>query len=374
MGPANPEVTSVGPDEVVITFTTSGGESVVTRVGDHEVSTDGPHHIARVRGLEPETDYGVAVEGAEPDRWLPPIVRTLARPKGRLLATVATANDVHFGETRCGITGIAEIDARGPVLSVAPGEEPYPEVMSRAVIADMRAVAPDAVVVKGDLTDTGTEQQYADFLAAYGSMGDTMHHVRGNHDAMTDPELATEDAPYAVDLDGVTLAVLDTVIPGTHGGQLTADQQHWLGDLAASRAGAVLVFGHHHCFNVERAESWAADREYFGIRPDDSRGLVDVFARHDNLVGYFAGHTHTNRVRRFAVTGDRPFAEIGCAKDFPGAWAEYRVHEGGYVQVMRRATAADAFDWAERTRAIIGGMYRDLVFGTIDDRCFTQRY
>ena len=46
-----------------------------------------------------------------------------------------------------------------------------------------------------------------------------MHHVRGNHDALTDPELAVEGAPYVVELDGVSLAVLDSTIPGTDAGR-----------------------------------------------------------------------------------------------------------------------------------------------------------
>ena len=58
--------------------------------------------------------------------------------------------------------------------------------------------------------------------------------------------------------------------------------------------------------------------DYFGIHPDDSERLVDVVARHPAIVGYFAGHTHRNRVRRFAATGDRPWVEVACVKDFPG--------------------------------------------------------
>jgi len=50
------------------------------------------------------------------------------------------------------------------------------------------------------------------------------------------------------------------------------------------------------------------------------------------------------------------------------------VYEGGYTQVMRRVTAADAFDWAERARAMIQGVYRDLVLGPIEARCFTQPF
>ena len=69
------------------------------------------------------------------DRWLPATVRTLAQPAGRLLATIATANDVHFGETECGRTGDPATDAIGPILRTEPGDPPYPLVMNRAVVA-----------------------------------------------------------------------------------------------------------------------------------------------------------------------------------------------------------------------------------------------
>ena len=45
---AHAELMSVGPDEVVVTFTSSPGERVTTRVGEHEVTTEGPFHDARV--------------------------------------------------------------------------------------------------------------------------------------------------------------------------------------------------------------------------------------------------------------------------------------------------------------------------------------
>ena len=34
-----------------------------------------------------------------------------------------------------------------------------------------------------------------------------------------------------------------------------------------------------------------------------------------------------------------PIVEVACVKDYPGAWAEYRVHEGGYTQLVRRITS-----------------------------------
>jgi predicted phosphodiesterase len=369
--PHEPELMSVGPDEVVVTFTTTDPAAVATRVGDHEVVTDGPYHVAHVTGLEPDTEYPLAVEGAPAGRWLPDAVRTLARPAGRLLATIATANDVHFGETECGRTGDPATDAIGPILSVGPGEDPYPLVMSRAAVAEMHAITPDAVVVKGDLTDTGRPEEYAEFLSVYGAFGDRLHHVRGNHDAMRDPTLATCDTPYAVELGHVTLAVLDSTLPGRVGGALGPTQRAWLDDLAASSTTPVMVFAHHPLWDLDARHP--VDPNYV-IAHDDSAVVLDIVARRENIVGFFAGHTHTNRVIRRGRARDVPLVEVACAKDYPGAWAEYRCYEGGYTQVMRRTSAPDALAWSERCRHMIQGIYRDLVLGSIRSRCFTERY
>jgi 3',5'-cyclic-AMP phosphodiesterase len=362
---AHAELMSEGPDEVVVTFTSEPGARVVTRVGEHEVATEGPFHDARVTGLEPDTEYELEIEGAAPDgRWLPARVRTLVRPTGRLLATLATANDVHFGETECGKTGDAATDAIGPVLRSEPGQPPYPETMNEAIVDEMLALDPDVVVVKGDLTDTGKQEEYERFLTCYRRLGARMHHVRGNHDAIRDPELAREGAPYVIARDGVTLAVVDTTVPGRVGGALDAAQRGWLDDVAADTPGPVLVLAHHPVYHH--------DPDY-GLAPDDRMALEGLFDRRDNVVGWLAGHTHANRVVR---AGGRkvPCVEVACGKDYPGAWAEYRIHDGGYTQVVRRVAAPDARAWSERARHMIQGIYRDLVLGSIDDRCFTQPF
>lgn len=370
-GPANAELMSVGTSEVVVTFTSEPDVAVITRVGDREATTTGPFHVARVEGLSPDTEYDLAVDGAVPDRWLPPSVRTLAQPAGALLATIATANDVHFGETRCGLTGDHATDAIGPILSSEPGDPPYPEVMGRGAVAEIVALDPDAVVVKGDLTDYGLPEQYQAFLATYGALGPRMYHVRGNHDAMSDPMMAIEGAPYTVELSGVTLAVLDTTAPGHVGGALPSEQVEWLDALAASATAPVLVFGHHPVWNLDTTHQ--VDPHY-AIAREGSIALLEVMRRRENIAGYFAGHTHTNRVRRYQRAPDVPCVEVACAKDYPGAWAEYRVYEGGYTQVMRRISTPDALAWSERCRCMIQGIYRDLVLGKITDRCFTHLF
>ena len=92
-----------------------------------------------LRGLEPDTDHDL--DGVT--------VRTLPRPGSELLCRFATVNDVHFGETECGILEGFEI---GPVFRSEPGEDPYPEMMNPGAIEEISALDPAAVVVKGDLT------------------------------------------------------------------------------------------------------------------------------------------------------------------------------------------------------------------------------
>jgi Icc protein len=281
------------------------------------------------------------------------------------LCRFATVNDVHFGETECGVMEGFEL---GPVFAAEEGDEPYPEMMNRGAIAEMRSIDPAVVLVKGDLTDRGVKEEYDAFLSAYGSaFGDRLHHIRGNHDAYEGESFAA-NAPFIIDLPGVRLAAIDTVIPRHHTGQVTADQIEWLDTIAADSDRPVLVFGHHHVWSPE---SRSREAGYFGINPDDSDRLVDVVARRPSIRGYFAGHTHRNRVRRFAITGDVPWVEVACVKDFPGTWAEYRVFEGGVMQIHRRVSSPEALAWTEKTRGMFGGVYPDYAFGKLEDRCFT---
>ncbi len=327
----------------------------LTTVADDEAVVHDGTTTRRYEGLAPDTDH--AIDGFS-FRTLPQL--------GERLATFATVNDVHFGEIECGI--VAGLDM-GPVFTSADGDEPYPEVMNRAAIAEMHAIDPDVVIVKGDLTCNGTDEEYEAFCAAYPpAFGERLVHVRGNHDAYRGGTYAAEPT-QRVDLAGVILAVLDTTTPGHTPGQVTVDQMEWLDDLAGSADRPVLVFGHHHPWSPDSRER---PDNYFGILPDFSELLVNVVARHPGILGYFAGHTHRNRVRRFSATGDRPWTEVACVKDYPGTWAEYRVYEGGVLQIHRRISTPEAMAWTEKTRHMYADTYAKYALGDLSDRCFAM--
>lgn len=334
-------------------------------VADAEVTTVADDHAVvfwgaewkRYDDLQPDATY--TYDGVT--------FTTLERPPGERLSTVATVNDVHFGETICGFESSTP-DA-GPIFRSEPGERPYPEVMNEAAVEEIAALDPpaDAVVVKGDLTDDGEQADYDAFLRCYGgAFGGRMHHIRGNHDAYKGQTIAPA-GPFLVDVPGARLAMLDTTVPFAPNGGVGDDQLEWLREVAGGDGPPVLLFGHHQPW---QPGSRTRPPTYSGINPDDSEKLVATVAALPRIAGYFCGHSHRNRVRRFTETGAFPWTEVACVKDFPGAWAEYRIFEGGILQVVHRIRRADALVWTERTRGMFEGLYPQFSFGRLADRCF----
>jgi predicted phosphodiesterase len=327
----------------------------VTTVADDLVVMHDGSTVHRHGDLTPDTTY--RFDGHE--------VRTLARPNGELLCRFATVNDIHFGEVEC---GRVDDDPRGPILRVEPGDPPYPEMMNRGAAQEIAEAGVETVVVKGDLTADGQPEEFAAFESCWGErFGSRLHVIRGNHDAYLGQDRFAGDA--VVDLPGVRLALLDTVIPTATTGRITAAQLEWLGDLAAEADRSVFVLGHHQ--NWLPGGTRSAD--YFGINPDDSERLVAVIAHQPSIVAYAAGHTHRNRVRHVPATGVVPYIEVACVKDFPGTWAEYRVFDGGILQVHHRISTPAALTWSERCRALyrdFGVDYVAYALARLEDRCF----
>ena len=103
-----------------------------------------------------------------------------------------------------------------------------------------------------------------------------------------------------------------------------------------------------------------------------SAGALRTMIRRTAFAAYTAGHTHRHRVRHMPC--GIPSIEIGCVKDFPGTWAEYRVYEGGIIQVVHRISAPEALAWSERCRHLysdFGIDYESYALGRLEDRCLS---
>ena len=328
----------------------------LTTVTDESAVFHEDESVHRVDGLASDSDherFGVAF-------------RTLARPPGSLLCRFATVNDVHFGEIEA---GKVDEDPNGPIRRSAPGAEPYPEVMNHTAANEMAAIDPVAVIVKGDLSAGGTQAEWDAFEACYRTaFGDRLEVVRGNHDSYQHQDAYAGDR--WIELTGLTVALLDTAIPGATTGMITTEQFEWLDDRTATSESPVFVMGHHQQWIGGAGGSRSDD--YFGLHPDCSDELDELCTRHSNVVAYAAGHTHRHRVRPMARSGV-PTIEVGCTKDFPGTWAEYRVFEGGIMQVVHRMSSPAALAWSESCRHLysdFGIDYETYALGSLADRCF----
>lgn len=328
----------------------------ITTVADETAVVHDGLDIRRYDGLAADSTH--SLDGLS--------VHTLARPRGELLCSFATVNDVHFGEDEA---GRLHEGSPGPFRRSAPGAPPYPEVMNRAAVDEITAIDPAAVIVKGDLSVDGHEHEWAAFEACYRTtFGERLHVVRGNHDAYRGQDRYA--GHQRIDLPGVTVALLDTVIAGETTGQFTPEMAAWLDDVATTSDVPVVAMGHHQQWIGTRSGRRSDD--YFGLHPDGSDLLDTVAARCSNIVAYSAGHTHRHRVRAMLQSGI-PSIEVGCVKDFPGTWAEHRVYEDGVMHLVHRMSSPEALAWSESCRdlyAADGVDYETYALGSLGDRCF----
>lgn len=324
----------------------------LTTVADNLAVFHHGQHVIRHENLEPDTDY--TEHGVD--------FRTLSTPPGRMLSVFATVNDVHFGETEC---GRVDDSPQGPIQRAEPHEGPYPITMNSSAISEMLELCPDAVIVKGDLTESGTDEQFQAFRDHYEvAFGEKLFVARGNHDAYHGQQEFTGD--QWITLPGLCVALIDTTIPTETTGRIDPPQFDWLESRLAASTDPVIIMGHH-----QQWTDGARNDDYFGLHPDCSDELDALCARHASVIAYTAGHTHRHRTRHMAMSGV-PTIEIGCVKDFPGTWAEYRVYEGGVMQIVHRISTPEALAWSNRCRnlyADFGVEYESYSMGTLDQRC-----
>lgn len=178
--------------------------------------------------------------------------------------------------------------------------------LSRAVAAINAMVPrPDAVLVTGDMTNDGTEDQYPALRDRLDALTVPYFPILGNHDGREAARATFADLPfvpkegdfcYRVDLGGISIVALDSHVPGAAGGEIGKSQLAWLdaeltdiGDLPS------IVMLHHPPF-----ETGIAFMD--GSVLDDSAALAEVIARYPTVERVLCGHLHRPIQKRFAGT------------------------------------------------------------------------
>jgi 3',5'-cyclic AMP phosphodiesterase CpdA len=217
-----------------------------------------------------------------------------------------------------------------------PGVDPTASL--GATLDELRRLpdAPDAVLVTGDLADSGLAAEYETVRALLAALGAPVYVLPGNHD---DRDLMREyfdlpgagDAPvqYAVDLGPMRLVVLDTTRPGEVRGELDRARLGWLdAELARAPAQITLLAMHHPPISTGIA-AW--DR--IGLPAADRRALGEIVRRHRQVRRLVAGHVHQTIMAELAGCSalTAPSTSTQVRLDFHPAEIELVARPPGFV-------------------------------------------
>jgi 3',5'-cyclic-AMP phosphodiesterase len=175
------------------------------------------------------------------------------------------------------------------------GVDPLPR-LERAVEAVRALPNPvDAVLVSGDLTDAGRDEDYRLVRVVLGRLDSPVHVLPGNHDlragvrrAFGLPGEGDEPVDYGVDVGPIRLVVLDSVVPGQDPGDFDEDQLRWLDAELGAHRERQIVLAMHHSPLATGIEEWDEVN-----LPVAARGaLATVIGRHPQVGAIVCGHLH----------------------------------------------------------------------------------
>ncbi|KVF71528.1 metallophosphatase [Burkholderia sp. FL-7-2-10-S1-D7] len=194
-----------------------------------------------------------------------------------------------------------------------PGQLAYRRVDTAAAlarcIAKLNALVPrpDAVLVTGDLTDFGHDDEYRHLRDLLAPLEIPYYLMVGNHDDRAGLRRAFADRPelqegefvqYALDVGAVRVLALDSQVPGASHGDLCDARLAWLAaQLDAARDRPVIVALHHPPF-----ASGIGHMDALRLAPAAAAKLDALLRGHPNVERVLCGHVHRTMFTRFGGT------------------------------------------------------------------------
>lgn len=187
------------------------------------------------------------------------------------------------------LTHLTDPHLYGGERELLRGIATLPSLEATLANARQRDWPPDAVLVTGDLVQDDPAG-YVHFRRVFGELRLPVLCLPGNHDEPEAMRRELDRAPFvvggAVDLGLWRIVLLDSTIPGSAAGRLSADS---LAALESALAGApqrhALVCLHHH--PVPMDSRWL---DNVGLQ--NAAEFLDVIDRHANVRGIVWGHVH----------------------------------------------------------------------------------
>jgi Icc protein len=166
-----------------------------------------------------------------------------------------------------------------------------------AAVAALRP-APAAVLLTGDIADTGAAAEYELARELLAPLAMPVHALPGNHDEV-EALRALLDAPAAVRYGDLQIVLLDTSEPGRDGGRLGAERLAALeSELAFERDTPTLIAMHH-----PPIVTGIRALDDIGLAAEDRVALAALLDRHPQVRRIVAGHVHRTLFGELAGRG-----------------------------------------------------------------------
>lgn len=167
---------------------------------------------------------------------------------------------------------------------------------------------PDAIVVTGDLVDSGSLAEYEALKKLLAPLTMPVYLLVGNHDERAALREVFRDhaylraggefVHYAVDVGPLRLVALDSQMPQQSSGHLCAARLAWLETQLAQAQGKPVVLALHHPPFVSGIGHMDSQR----LDPESSERLAAIVSRYPNVERVICGHVHRPIFTRFAGT------------------------------------------------------------------------
>ena len=348
----------------------------------HRSTSDTGFHFITVTGLKPDTEYRFSCRSfgrdATPGLWFPQVfnepevtgrVRTLARPRGRYLQTVAISNDLHIGKD-----------------GESVGKTHWSTIMVSCMLAELKRRGIKRVYANGDLCDHGAYEEAKELRRLcdqFGGYQKDYFLVRGNHDARgmdtpTGPDPIAKVFPrHKLQTMWVThdkklrIIGIDSSWPGTDGGRITDAQFKELEKvLLSDRNKPTLVMAHHPV--TEHAARTNGGQRPFILNTEDAMWLQKLFQKAPGVFFMAAGHTHRAHRDAADLPGGPQFAQFCATSPYPGGFTLMDIYEGGYTVSFHRTAMGQALQQTALNRYKMGyGFYGEYTISRMRDRSFT---
>jgi 3',5'-cyclic-AMP phosphodiesterase len=175
---------------------------------------------------------------------------------------------------------------------------PAADAALEAAVRSVRALRspPDAVLVSGDLTDTGDPEDYARVRSLLAPLDVPVHVLPGNHDVTAAFTATFGPTSWVATVGDLRLVGLDSTRPGREDGELDLA---WLeARLDEDPATPTIVAMHH-----PPVDTGMLALDGIGLPAAQRTGLAELLAKHPQVRRVVAGHVHRTA---FDVVGGCP--------------------------------------------------------------------